>query len=52
MKKKNRILRYLKQGMRKSEIARKVEVSRTYVYKILNQQTNEPHLQERNNDEL
>lgn len=35
------IIRHLKRGMRKVEIAKKVGVSRTYVYKVLKQQTNE-----------
>ncbi len=41
MKKKTMIVRYLKRGMRKVEIAKKVGVSRTYVYKIINQQSYE-----------
>lgn len=35
------ITRYLKRGMRKVEIAKKVGVSRTYVYKVIKQQTHE-----------
>jgi transposase len=39
MKKKTRILKLWKTGMSKRAISKKVEVSRSYVCKIINQQT-------------
>ncbi len=40
MKKKTKILKLYKQGMSKRAISLKVEVSRSYVVKIIKQSTN------------